>query len=79
MNYLSSASRFLNGEETGIQPEFLEALDCTTSINLGLYRMEHAPFMDVKVTAGEGTVKTRTMVSRIHYLVWKHHVEPANL
>lgn len=65
-----------NGECIEEYRSALELLDAHTSFNFGQYKMEHAPAMDVKVTAGAGTGKTHTMVSRIGYLIWKDDVEP---
>lgn len=65
-----------NGENFESSDTVLTLLDQYTSFNYGQYKMEHAPATDVKVTAGAGTGKTHTMVSRISYLVWKDDVEP---
>ena len=68
-----------NGEDFESSNAILELLDRYTTFNYGQYKMEHAPADDVKVTAGAGTGKTHTMVSRISYLIWKDEVEPENL
>ena len=68
-----------NGEVPTEDQTTLQALDLYSSFNYGQYKMEHAPCVDVKVTAGAGTGKTHTMVSRICYLIWKHHVDPVDL
>ena len=68
-----------NGDHFESSNDVLELLDQYTSFNYGQYKMEHAPADDVKVTAGAGTGKTHTMVSRISYLIWKDEIEPENL
>lgn len=65
-----------NGEAFEEADAVLNLLDQYTFFNYGQYKMEHAPAVDVKVTAGAGTGKTHTMVSRISYLVWKDDIEP---
>lgn len=67
-----------NGDRIDDFRDILEQLDLHSSFNYGQYLMEHAPCMDVKVTAGAGTGKTHTMVSRISFLIWKHHLEPTD-
>ena len=68
-----------NGEDIPAFHAFLTELHEYSSFNYGQYQMEHAPCMDVKVTAGAGTGKTHTMVDRISYLIWKEKVEPEEL
>lgn len=57
----------------------LEALDESSSFNLGQYEIEHAPLENIVVRAGAGTGKTSSMISRINYLIWKNRYSPADL
>lgn len=58
----------------------LMKIDAETGFNLKQYQLEHAPIeLDIMVTAGAGTGKTTSMVSRVNYLVYKHKLNAQNL
>jgi len=50
----------------------LKELDKKTSFNLSQYLIEHFEKDNLIVSAGAGTGKTHSVVSRINYLVWLH-------
>ncbi|MDI9485412.1 MAG: UvrD-helicase domain-containing protein [Bacillota bacterium] len=66
-------------EQLNLHKTELEALDKSSSFNLGQYEIEHAPLDNIVVRAGAGTGKTYSMISRINYLIWKNEYSPADL
>lgn len=72
-----SSFEFQNGEFSNIT--ILDKLDSLTNFNKNQYLIEHAPGNDIIVSAGAGTGKTYSLISRINYLIWKHHYPASEL
>lgn len=67
-----------NGKFNGYEQQ-LELLDKTTSFNYKQYEIEHAPSLDIIVSAGAGTGKTYSLISRINYLTWLNNYSSVDL
>ena len=60
--------------------DVLEYFDCNTNFNYKQYRVEHADHQkNILVSAGAGTGKTYSMISRISYLIYKNAFSPNEL
>lgn len=58
----------------------LECFNVKTDFNLGQYRIEHSDYdKNILVTAGAGTGKTYSMISRISYLIYKNALIPEEI
>ena len=62
-----------NGNYTPEQKDILYKIDAISLFNADQYFIEHTPFdKNIKVSAGAGTGKTFTMISRIAYICYMH-------
>lgn len=68
---LESAIEIVNGEKYEEYDSALKFIDDNSRFNYHQYKIEHAMSDDIIVTAGAGTGKTFSMISRINYLIWK--------
>ena len=76
---LNSNTFEIKNGDIGEYRTILEELDNKTNFNLNQYEIEHAPSEDIIVSAGAGTGKTYSLISRINYLIWRHGYTPEEL
>jgi len=76
---LSKSILIRNGEKSEQYDDVLSLIDERCLFNYQQYKVEHADAIDIIVTAGAGTGKTYSMLSRINYLIWKHQYNAAEL
>ncbi|MBE6023498.1 MAG: hypothetical protein E7231_09725 [Cellulosilyticum sp.] len=74
------AFEVIDGQVTKNQEFILEQFDQKSDFNIWQYRIEHADSeKHIKITAGAGTGKTYSMVSRIGFLAYKNKYRPEEL
>ena len=78
--YNREAFEIIDGEFTHEQEIILNQFDQESDFNIWQYKIEHADGnRHIKITAGAGTGKTYSMVSRIGFLIYKNQLRPEEL